>query len=253
MSAGYSIKNVIRPIYEHVWKAWEKVFQQPNGTYPLVIQGIQRSGTNYVTAVLSQSDYRIINKIDPARNCPSHKHFRWQEDKTTIVMDARYKNTLIAKSIKEINKICDYPDNYRHVVIFRAPDKWLNSIYRWGLGCGWYKNEKEFFAKNLHNLFLNEWDAYYSFWQNISQISPDAVLFIEHGEFASDPVSGLKKIDQFMDVHRTEYSNEIRTIKKVRHSRPLTEARETCDQNYIAKILEQKLEFDWHAATEAST
>lgn len=244
------IKNTIRPIYEQFWKIWERLVDKPVGDYPLVIQGIQRSGTNYITVVLSQANYKIVNKIDPARNNPKHKHFRWQEDKSTILMDRRYKNKITANTLSTVNQICGYSDNYKHVVIYRTPEKWLNSIYRWGLGCGWFNNEAEFFDKGFHVAFLKEWDAYYAFWQSIKLSAPERVLFIEHGQFAKNPIAGLERVDRFMQVKRSERVKIEKTIDKVRHSRPLSEARETCDENKIKELLKQELEFDWCYAKE---
>ena len=46
--------------------------------------GIERSGTNYLRAILIILKINLINQFDPAENHPTHKHFRWYTDKSLI-------------------------------------------------------------------------------------------------------------------------------------------------------------------------
>ncbi|MBU3004333.1 sulfotransferase domain-containing protein [Paraglaciecola arctica] len=252
MSNYRVLKNLFRPVYEQVRSTWELYADKPTGHYPIVIQGIQRSGTNYLTTLLTQSDYRIINKIDPKRSNPSHKHFRWQKNKHSIVMDARYQNNRYVNSLQDINKICGYKPDLKHIVLFRTPEKWLNSIYRWGLESKWFKNEDEFFAQNLHIAYLKEWDAYYSFWQKTAAQTPNQVLLMSYERLIAESELGLSKIDQFMGVVRHSTDNLIYSVDKVRHSRPIVEKRTALNRPELSELLKKTTNFDWHTAMENS-
>lgn len=46
-------------------------------------------------------------------------------------MDDKYANNKFAKSIEEINNICGYKKDQKHVLIFKDPNKWIESIQRW--------------------------------------------------------------------------------------------------------------------------
>ena len=245
-------KYVPSGVKESVLNLYEFLFGDSKGRYPVVIQGIQRSGTNYLTAVLMSSDYRVLNKIDPKRSNPRHKHCRWQNDKTTIVMDDRYRNESFVTSIAEINAICGYPENQKHIVIFRSPDKWLGSIYRWGLESSWFNDEEDFFNRNLHWSYLQEWDAYYDFWQRMALQSPEQVLFVSHERLVKQTEVALERINKFMGV---VLSTELRpsiSIEKVRHSKPITEKRVSLQHPELTILLNKPLVFDWRCAAEGS-
>ena len=245
-------KYVPSGVKENILNLYEFIFDYSKGQYPVVIQGIQRSGTNYLTAVLMSSDYRVLNKIDPKRSNPRHKHCRWQNDKTTIVMDDRYKNERVVSSISEINAICGYPENQKHIVIFRSPDKWLNSIYRWGLENFWFNDEKDFFNLNLHESYLREWDAYYYFWQSMALQSPAQVLFVSHERLVNKTEVELERINKFMGVERSGKQTTNTLIKKVRHSRPISEKRTFLQHPELTTLLNKEFVFDWRHASEGS-
>lgn len=246
------IKNHFRPIYDYIWKFWELHTDKPSGQYPIVIQGIQRSGTNYLTEVLMSFEYRVLNRIDPKRNNPCHKHCRWQNDKTTIVMDDRYQNNCYASSICQINAICGYPESQKHIVIFRSPDKWLSSIYQWGLQNFWFNDKKEFFDRNLHKTYLQEWDAYYAFWQSMTSQDPEQVLIVCYELLVNQPGIELERIDNFMGIERLTKVKSNISIEKVRHSKPISENRVSLQHPEIAMLLNKEFFFDWRRFAKCS-
>lgn len=238
------MKNYVRPFYVKIWKVWERITVKNTGKYPVVIQGIQRSGTNYLTELLVNADYNVINKIDPKRNDPRHKHFRWQSNKSTIQMDSRYVNKLTASNIDDINSICCYPNDYKHLVLYRNPTVWLNSIYRWGLECQWFESEEEFISLNLHEKYLIEWDAYYAFWEMLSDRNPEQVLLINHADLAAQPNKKINEIDSFMNIRRTDEVRQL-TVEKIRHSRPLNEKRVTLKNIDVKNYLENESSYNF--------
>ena len=61
--------------------------------------GIERSGTNYLRAILIILKINLINQFDPAENHPTHKHFRWYTDKLLI---PSLKKSLINNQIQNL-------------------------------------------------------------------------------------------------------------------------------------------------------
>lgn len=247
-----TLKHRVRPVYEVVMYFWAWLTERRSGAHPIIIQGIQRSGTNYFAVLLQQAGYRILNNIDPRRNDPRHKHFRWQDDKTSIVMDSRYRNARFASSIEEINTICGYPSDYKHVVIFRDPIAWINSIFRWGLNNNWYSTSDEFFSKKLHIAYLQEWDEYYKFWEGIAAKSPTQVKLINYEQLLREPHESIREIDLFVGFGRSEIVSINPVIAKVRHSQPIKKERERLDQAELNDIEGYPFKFDWKAALEKS-
>lgn len=239
------LKSNLRPVYVWFWRLWIRLKERPKGSHPVVIQGIQRSGTNFLTALLDQADYRILNRLDPKRHDPRHKHCRWQDDKSTIVMDARYCNTLSASSMNDLNELCGYAPDLKHIVLFRAPEPWLNSIFRWGLEAEWYPSEDAFFEQKLHVAYLSEWDAFYTFWQERQREEPHKVLILSHEKLIENSEVGLKQIDAFMGVDRTESPLAFMPVEKVRHSRPIGEKRKHLDRVELTEVLNMPTQFDW--------
>lgn len=246
------IKNAVRPIYEQVLTAWIRLTDPPKGTHPVVIQGIQRSGTNYLLTLLERADYYVLNKTDPHRKKPRHKHCRWQDDKSTIKMEEQYLNSYHASSIGEVNSISKWPPKTKHVVLFRSPEKWLNSIYRWGLQNNWFPDEDTFFQNELHKTYLEEWDAFYSFWQDRAKSEPNSVLLVPYERLVKAPLQGLTAIDQFLGVERDQ-NNTIAevSIEKVRHSTPITEKRHALNHDELRLALQQPRTFKWQDWQEA--
>lgn len=230
---------------EPLRRIWRKVSERELGIYPIAHQGIQRSGTNFFCSLLNAADYRIVNRIDPPRGNPRHKHHRWQEDKSTIVMDARYSTKYAAKTLQDVNKICDYPDDMRHLVLFRHPRGWIDSIYRWGKKNGWFTNETEFFDRTLYQAYLNEWHGFYSSWERFSQTAPDQVMFVCYEDLIRDPQGTIARIDSFSKVVRTQNFTLPSSIEKVRHSKPMTVKREGLNAPELDDAAAQIGAFNW--------
>ena len=234
----------LRLVVENQRRRWRKLTEKEIGKYPIAHAGIQRSGTNYVCAVLEKADYRVVNRIDPPRNVPSHKHTRWQTDKTTVVMDSRYRTDSTAMDAEELNDACGHPADMKHLVIFRNPRDWLNSIYRWGLKNEWFKNEEEFFREGLHKKYLDEWHEFYGAWESIYQRSPDMVRFVAYDDLTSSPGDIILKIDKFAGVER-EMPIEPLSVRHVRHSEPIQKKRIDLDVSELDEEARKGGAFNW--------
>jgi hypothetical protein len=178
--------------------------------------GIQRSGTNYLNEWLKLSGCKVINTYDPKRNDPRHKHFRWQDDKETIVLDKNYKNNVRAVSISELNSICGYKSGTKHIVIYRDPRYWLNGIYLWGIRSGWITESLD---QNGIYMFLKgaaaEWLEYYYFWYSIQRINPESVCIISHSALINKDDS-FNLLVNFLDLDFGSIDVKIENVSKSR-------------------------------------
>ncbi|MCA1338158.1 hypothetical protein [Pseudooceanicola marinus] len=243
------MKTLLSSGYDLAWKTWMRLSDPPRGRYPIVHQGIQRSGTNYLCAVLEIGDYRVLNRIDPGRSNPRHKHFRWQDDKTGIVMDRRYLNRRHVQGIDEVNRICRYPAEQRHVVLFRRPRDWIDAIYRWGLSNDWFADEAQFVEGGLARAYLREWHGYYAKWEEMADRDPERVLILDYLDLRTDPGAVLARVDAFQGVSRPEGAQARESlaggIGKVRHSKPMSEKREGLSAAIIDRLVAEEGAFNW--------
>ena len=186
--------------------------------------GIQRSGTNFLRSVLEQTiRVRVANAIDPVRNHPFHKHFRLQDQKTSIVMDPQYQNDLRFTDLDSYLSAADRRaarDAWPCIVIYKDPVNWLESIMRWGLKCGWIPNEDALLKTNLWSDWLAEYVAYYAKWMEFSEQSPEQVKLIQYEDLILSPKETLPDLAQFLG--RSIKSTDTGFIQQVAQSRRRT-------------------------------
>jgi hypothetical protein len=110
------IKNRIRILFARIIFRIKRKFYR--GEY-VAHHGLQRAGTNFLLLSLKKIGLRVINEYDPERNDPTHKHFRWYEEKKKIPpqISHQYSNNLTVQNISDLNQICRYPKDTRHIVI----------------------------------------------------------------------------------------------------------------------------------------
>lgn len=244
------LRQALRLRVEPLRRVWRSLSERESGIHPIAHHGLQRSGTNYLCTLLAQADYRVVNRIDPDRTDPRHKHFRWQADKSTIVMDRRYGNALQPASLAEVNALCGYARDMRHVVLFRHPRSWLDAIFRWGLQNGWFASEAEFLSRGLYRAYLAEWHAYYGTWADFAQGDPARVLILGYADLKRDPGAVLARIDAFAGVIRRHPPVGLGQITKVRHSRPMAEPRESLHHPDLDAAALHPGRFDWRAISD---
>lgn len=190
------LKEGVRP-----WYAWTRrqarsgvhaVLAKRNSRPTVVHHGIQRSGTNYACALLEQSGYFVLNRVDPRRDDPRHKHFRWQPDKSTISMDVSFRNSTVVGSVAELNAAAGWPPEQHHFLVFKTPDEWLMSIERWAVASGWIgRGVDDADLDAARRRWLIEWDAYHSTWFGLAVQNPDRILTVAYQDLISEPQTNL--------------------------------------------------------------
>lgn len=246
-----TIKSYLRPQYEFAYRSIASAGVAARrivapGRPKVAHQGIQRSGTNYACALLGRLGYDVLNRIDPRRDSPRHKHFRWQDDKSTIVMDAAFKNQTIAANVSEINSLAGFPTNTKHLVFFRRPSAWLPSIYTWGLAHSWVEPDIEFRVGGGVALdWLREWDAYYSKWFSLAEREPDMVLPIFYDDLRERPVETSSTISAFTSSDLTLKEASNAEFSKVRHSPRRSEVSNAKSSDQCFNDADESVAADW--------
>ena len=169
----------------------------------MAYHGIERSGSNYICACLIFINIDLINLFTPPKwrtkgiTSPMHKHYRWYPNKELIPNHRKgFINDKIVENIKEINSICGYPEDTRHIVIRKSPLNAVTSIANHGLRMKWFEDKKD--AENNIESIAKDYEAYYDFWQNMSDLSPSLVQVILYEDLylSSEPlINALKKVD----------------------------------------------------------
>ncbi|NDV01243.1 sulfotransferase domain-containing protein [Pseudoroseicyclus tamaricis] len=221
------------------------------GLNPIVLQGIQRSGTNFLSEVLMAGNYRVLNQVDPPRDDPRHKHFRWFADKDLIAMDYRYCNSVTATTIGEVNATAGWPEGTRHLVLFRDPEDWLHAIFRWGVDNEWFASEAEFIETGKHRAFMAEWHAFYGHWHRLAAADPDHVLILRYQDLKTEPAEVLARVDRFAGVARQTPIDPAVSIRKVRHSKPLDAPRQNLTSAQSLEAAAMEGAFDWRRCLSA--
>lgn len=152
----------------------------------LAHHGIQRSGTNFLLVCLRKYGLKVINRHDPERNDPGHKHFRWYSEKALIPSEIRnqYGNSITAYNIHDLNKACNFPVDTKHIVTFKERHTSLVSILNWGLRSKWFDSKGD--AISAAERYLNDIDEYNKFWADLSEACPEYVQLVCYEHLMKD-------------------------------------------------------------------
>ena len=195
----------------------------------LAHHGLERSGTNFLRACLIELKINLINQFDPPENNPTHKHFRWYNDKSLIPkFRKQFHNKYVVNNIFDINKICNFPSETKHIIIKKKIGPAITSIANY-LYNERLLNNKDEVKINISTIY-KDYQAYYNFWHKISERNPYHVqlLFYEDLILSSKYlIDNLKKIGietiknvptffHFDELHQSNKNrNKVFTEKEV--------------------------------------
>ncbi|MDY6921020.1 MAG: hypothetical protein SV765_12520 [Pseudomonadota bacterium] len=183
------IRKIIRRIKELVNRSVARVKVRTQRHGWLAHHGMQRNGTNFLLLALKQMDIDVINEFDPQRNQPQHKHFRWYRNKDRIpdYIKHDYHNTLTVNSVDELNGLCGYPADTRHIVIQKRREDAVVSVANWGLRCQWFASKQD--ALENMPVIARDYDAYYDFWSGLAAAEPARVALVRFEALIEDTQS----------------------------------------------------------------
>ena len=181
----------------------------------VIIRGIQRSGTNFLEKILSELDTKIINKGNIGRNKAEHKHFRIQDNKSSIFMDKQYFNSIYVQNIQELNLESYNKKNIKNILIIKDPVNWILSINRWAKKCNWISKDKNLTDDyDLMSKYLFEWDCFHLKWLQFSK-DKEYLLILQWENLITNFHENLKKITNFLGVKNPNVNLQISDFKNI--------------------------------------
>ena len=197
----------------------------------LLLYGLQRSGTNFLEAVLNKSfPIKCLNDKDN-RNSPMHKHFRLYDQKN-FIPEPKYKNNLhYSDFLSFTNSLDEVPDYF--FVISKNPYSWLISYRNWGEKCHW---------PSVNHHYISEYYYFYNKWMEFS-LQSDRIIFIRYMDLLSNLEKELKRLKRLTGLHK-----KIKLINKnyfgqVPQSKSFTESRLRyyLNEEYLELFTKQEL------------
>ena len=199
--------------------------------------GIERSGTNYLRAILIILKINLINQFDPAENHPTHKHFRWYTDKSLIPnLKKSLINDLTANNISDVNKLCKYFPSTNHIIIRKKTISGVTSIANYFYNFKLLQDKKE--LKNNIHVIYNDYIAYYDFWQKIYEQNPSRVQIIFYEDLIKSSevlINALNVIGINSNINISKKFN----LDEIKESDPYR--KKNFSENQILEILSDKL------------
>ena len=181
----------------------------------VIIRGIQRSGTNFLENLADRLNLKVINKGDIPRNSPQHKHFRVQNDKSSIFMDKQYFNEIYVDNIKDLNFLVIKEKKLKNILIIKDPVNWILSINRWAKKCGWIPKEKNLTEDfDLMSKYLKEWDNFHLKWSDLAK-DKDQLLILQWENLLTNFHDSLEKIGNFMELKSYNKNLNISDFKNI--------------------------------------
>jgi hypothetical protein len=166
--------------------------------------GIQRSGTNFLSKLIHLNfGISFINNMsgnvngkDIPRYNPLHKHFRIQDDKSTIVMDEKYNNDLNFETFKDY-KIHLGIDDLKVVIIRKNLDSWLTSIKKWAFKCNWVTLEE---FDSVKESYIREYQEYYNKWESFQSENENDIVILNLDNIINNFDGEFTKLGKLFDL-----------------------------------------------------
>lgn len=199
----------------------------------LLHYGLQRSGTNYLEALLRRK-YRVrfLNRNED-RSSPLQKHFRLYDEKD-IVPEPRYRNDVVVGSYEDFARLFEVVPDYC-LVISKDPYSWYSSYKAWAKRCDWP-------AVDHH--YIEEYNLFYGKWLELSR-KTDAVVHVRYVDLLRDPGAELSRLEARMRLRKRPLARWLSNrVGRVEQSARFTdEAREDfLDEGYLGQYGKEELE-----------
>lgn len=177
----------------------------------VLIYGLQRSGTNYLEALIARN-FPAVHKLNGTeRSAITHKHFRLYPEKN-IIPEPQFHNSLLVQDFAQFESNIPglKPDLY--IVASKDPYSWLSSYQRWSTKNQWPAHEHH---------YIQEYDLFYGMWMQFARES-NKVMFIRYDDLLTDPGKIMNEIAMRLGYPAI---NKIKVPKKVYASRRFSSAK----------------------------
>ena len=100
---------------------------------------------------------------------------------------------MIAENVHELNALCNFPPDTKHIVIYKEENSSLVSLLNWGMRVGWFNSKQD--ALNASYLYKLDYKLYYSFWKKLANHNPDYVQLLSFEKLieSNDEIADILK------------------------------------------------------------
>jgi len=171
---------------------------------PILLYGLQRSGTNLIKTVLLDCGVNVVNFSEYPPQSRWNRHFRFRSDSIPTKALANYfSRQEVLKDVATLPK-CFIDNNYDYFILIRDFDQWIISIMKWGKKNRWYSKGSS--KQDIINSLVFDYIRYLETWISIKQKQRDiSVIFLpfDHQSWDSD----IREILD-LNVNRQDYLNK---------------------------------------------
>lgn len=156
------------------------------------IRGMERNGTNYLTARLEDCGYKLCNKFSGGRDQLSHKHcrFGYLQPEFPGYYASDCSVTPDFNTAEALNSACRFPEATVNFVIKKTKEKAVHSFLNFAIRGLRFRTKRHALA-NAKSV-AEDYERFYAFWQQLHWASPRLIVIVDYEEVAGSG-GGLKK------------------------------------------------------------
>lgn len=160
----------------------------------LMHYGLQRSGTNYLEALLKRK-YRVrFLNSNASRSQPEQKHFRLYDQKD-IVPEPQYRNELKVEDFSAFERLLRLVPEF-YLIISKDPYSWLLSYKKWAAKCDW---------PEVSYHYIREYGLFYGKWLELSR-QTEKIVFVRYIDILQRPNEELSRLEEEMGLREKRFS-----------------------------------------------
>jgi hypothetical protein len=156
----------------------------------LLHYGLQRSGTNYIEALIVKNYHVLFLNSNEDRGSPLQKHSRLYKNKQ-IIPEPQYHNNIAFDTFDQFENLFDIPPDY-YLIISKDPYSWFLSYKKWAIKCNW---------PNVTHHYIEEYNLFYKLFMDLSKQS-NKFIFIRYIDLIQDEKQVLKSLEQRMNLRK---------------------------------------------------
>lgn len=215
---------------------------------PVMIYGLQRTGTNYLESLMPKNfmDVELMND-GAARSLPVHKHFRLYDD-MTFIPETKYYNNFHYDSLQQLEQhlfSMTGKRDIKFIVAVRNPYNWYLSYCRLARkNSRLLKRNKwlNFNRTSENPQFMIDYNLFYEKWLEFIKANPDQTLLVRHEDTLQNLAYALERISNSMGLKLK--SGTIENPDKVHMSKKFTEKKRLyyMQHGFIEEFVKKELE-----------
>ncbi|MBT3647509.1 MAG: hypothetical protein HN542_04625 [Flavobacteriales bacterium] len=165
----------------------------------IMIYGLQRSGTNYVEALLVENfeGVQIWNEHYP--DClPTQKHFRLYDEKH-LIPSLQFQNNFLYDGFSDFDKHVSRlteKSQLSYVVVVKHPLSWYLSYFNWASK----KHHIDHRKKDVNGHFILEWNLFMKKWLAFQAEAPGRVHIVKYEDLIADHDTSLEAASSYLKL-----------------------------------------------------